>query len=327
MIAKCKNLTYLDDRPVKPIDRIGAEAYMEGGAQAEIKARKEYADEHDFVKKVRKDEKFEQTYEERKAKAINNMRNEYESRKLKLESQKRYLVEEVQKYPNDMEKKMKISWEIHSIDYQMKENEKYYKVEQQDVIGAIVKREKLDINSVFVFEDWMLPIIEKNIVENFFHFERALRLIKNDLKIHDYKNYDLLTEFELRTKWSELELNKFRAKNDKFFIDQTLPINNNTTPIQNDIVDTAKAATSNPEKEKQVKMDQKLEKGEEFINTSSKEVSNRRSDNSIYDDVNNDDIIYLPKHSNQQDSTINTKSNEHKTAPKPVSKGTFDELD
>lgn len=59
--------------------------------------------------------------------------------------------------------KMKMSWEIHSIDYQLKENEKYYKLEQQDVIGAMVKREKLDINSIFVFEDWMIPIIEKNI--------------------------------------------------------------------------------------------------------------------------------------------------------------------
>ncbi len=92
MIAHIKNLTYLDDRPVKPIDRVGAEAYMEGGAQAEIEARRKYSQENDFVKRVREDEKFELTYEERKAKAINNMRNEYESKKERLETQKRYLV-------------------------------------------------------------------------------------------------------------------------------------------------------------------------------------------------------------------------------------------
>lgn len=92
MIANIKNLTYLDDRPVKPIDRIGAEAYIVGGAQAEITARKRYADEHDFVKKVRQDEAFELTYEERKTKAMNNMKNEYENKKETLESQKRYLI-------------------------------------------------------------------------------------------------------------------------------------------------------------------------------------------------------------------------------------------
>lgn len=92
MIANIKNLTYLDDRPVKPIDRVGAEAYMEGGNQAEIQARRKYSQENDFIKRVREDEKFELTYEERKAKAINNMKNEYECRKEKLESQKRYLV-------------------------------------------------------------------------------------------------------------------------------------------------------------------------------------------------------------------------------------------
>lgn len=92
MIANIKNLTYLDDRPVKAIDRIGAEAYILGGAQAEITARKEYADEHDFVKKVRKDEAFELTYEERKAKAMSNMKNEYENKKESLECQKKYLI-------------------------------------------------------------------------------------------------------------------------------------------------------------------------------------------------------------------------------------------
>ena len=87
-----KTLTYLDDRPIKPIDRIGAEAYMIGGAQAEITARKEYADKNNFVKNVRKEEEFELNYEERKAKAMNNMLNEYHNKKETLELKKKFLM-------------------------------------------------------------------------------------------------------------------------------------------------------------------------------------------------------------------------------------------
>ena len=92
MICNVKTLTYLDDRPIKPIDRLGAEAYMIGGAQAENSARKEYADKNNFVKNVRKEEEFELNYEERKAKAMNNMRNEYHNKKETLELKKKFLM-------------------------------------------------------------------------------------------------------------------------------------------------------------------------------------------------------------------------------------------
>ncbi|XP_025156575.1 dynein assembly factor 1, axonemal-like [Harpegnathos saltator] len=39
MILKCKNLQYLDDRPVFPRDRACAEAWMRGGVDEEVAER------------------------------------------------------------------------------------------------------------------------------------------------------------------------------------------------------------------------------------------------------------------------------------------------
>ena len=37
-----KNLQYIDDRPVFEVDRLGADAWAEGGAKAEQDARRAY---------------------------------------------------------------------------------------------------------------------------------------------------------------------------------------------------------------------------------------------------------------------------------------------
>ena len=45
MIIKIKELTYLDTRPVREKDRLCAEAWLEGGLEAERKLREKWADE------------------------------------------------------------------------------------------------------------------------------------------------------------------------------------------------------------------------------------------------------------------------------------------
>eukprot|EP00039_Didymoeca_costata_P028835 m.22256 g.22256 ORF g.22256 m.22256 type:complete len:423 (-) comp7381_c0_seq1:4322-5590(-) len=57
MIVRCKNLSYLDDRPIFPKERVCAEAFMEGGRQAEREAR----------------EKFVQAEREREARGIQHL--------------------------------------------------------------------------------------------------------------------------------------------------------------------------------------------------------------------------------------------------------------
>ena len=46
LIVKIKNLTYLDDKPIKNEDKVGAEAYFKGGYQAEKEARIKYREEN-----------------------------------------------------------------------------------------------------------------------------------------------------------------------------------------------------------------------------------------------------------------------------------------
>jgi hypothetical protein len=214
-----------------------------------------------------------------------------------------------------MAMKMKLSWEVHSLDYQLKENEKYYKIEQQDVIGSIIKREKLDINSVFEFEDWMFPIIERNVIENFFHFERALRLIKNELRFNNFKNYDLLTEYDLRTKWTEMELKKYRSKEEKFFYDERIPIQN--TPVENKSVinNTHKLPEQLPNRQETnniINNNSKLREKEEMINTKVEEKNEEKPNNNrnIYDDINNDDIMSLPKSAHEKNIKAKIKFEE-----------------
>jgi len=71
LIVKIKNLTYLDDRPIKKEDRIGAIAFFEGGFKAEKEARIKYREENDKVIQIRKREKemLEINFEERKKRA------------------------------------------------------------------------------------------------------------------------------------------------------------------------------------------------------------------------------------------------------------------
>lgn len=209
LINTLKNLTYLDNRPVDEGDRLGSEAFFRSGLDEERKVREEYRKSKDTGYKVRKleSEKEQISFQERKQKAMLALKNEYVKKKDYLENKKRKLINDIHQNPA---KKMEISKEILAVDYQLKENEKLLLDEERNIIFTMAVREKLNSYSVFEYEDWMDPILINNVVENMFDFPISLKLIQLELKNRNVPNYELFSEFELRTRWTEIELKLFR---------------------------------------------------------------------------------------------------------------------
>ena len=86
LIVRLKHLTYLDDRPIREEDRIGAIAYLKGGYPAEQLAREKYRNENERssnkskVKNVKSKESIKET-EERRKKELEKLANEYEMKR------------------------------------------------------------------------------------------------------------------------------------------------------------------------------------------------------------------------------------------------------
>lgn len=216
LINKLKLLTYLDDRPVDEADRLGSEAFFRGGLEDERKVREECRRMKDTGYKIRKmeEDKEKVSFEERKAKAMLALKNEYLNKKDYLENKKRKLIREYQEIPKtDLNTKREKTREIIAVDYQMKENEKLKVEEEQEIIFSMAKREKHNIYSVFEYEEWMDPILINHVVENMFDFPIALKLIQVELKNRNIANYELFNVFELRSRWTDIELKQFRKLN------------------------------------------------------------------------------------------------------------------
>ena len=219
LIVKIKNLTYLDDRPIKKEDRIGAIAFFEGGFKAEKEARIKYREENDKVIQIRKREKemLEINFEERKKRALNSLELEYNKRKNELENEK----EEINVlYNQNKENKIgkKLYNYLSSIDYRLYENEEFKKNEEKLIQLTIAKRERTDQNDIFEYEEeWMDNIIIINILKHCFDFQRALIGIHAIFKEKNVKNYLLFNELDLRNRWTFLEFNKYRKNNDDIF--------------------------------------------------------------------------------------------------------------
>lgn len=213
LINQLKNLTYLDDRPVDEGDRLGSEAFFRGGLEEERKVREECRRMKDTGYKIRKmeEDKEKVSFEERKEKAKKALRHEFLTKKEFLESKKRKLIQEYQEIPKeDLTAKREKTREIMAVDFQMKENEKLKVEEEQEIIFSMALRERHNTYSLFEYEDWMDPILINNVVENVFDFATALKLIKVELKNRNVPNFDLFSVFELRSRWTDIELKHFR---------------------------------------------------------------------------------------------------------------------
>ena len=218
LIVKIKNLTYLDDKPIKNEDKVGAEAYFKGGYQAEKEARIKYREENDKVIQIRKREKemMEISFDERKKLALNSLQLEYNKRKNELENEKDELNKIYQENKDNKKGKRLYNY-LSSIDYRIYENEEFKKEEEKLIQLTIAKRERTDQNDIFEYEDWMDDIIQINLLKHCFDFQRALIGIHAIFKQKNVKNYLLFSELDLRSRWTQLEFNKFRKNNDDTF--------------------------------------------------------------------------------------------------------------
>ena len=211
LIIKLRYLTYLDDRPVREEDRIGAEAYLKGGFSAEREAREKYRYGIEGQKKMLSEEERKKNKilaEERRKKNLENLRNAYEKRKNELEDKKRNLMID---YENHPDKRDKLTLQLQSIDYQLEENAKNrFEIEGNE--GSKISND--ENKKLFKYEKWMDDIFEREVIENYFDFNKALKLIKLDLAKKNVENIDLLSELDLRNKWTEFEFLKFRKDED-----------------------------------------------------------------------------------------------------------------
>lgn len=212
LIIKLTHITYLDDKPVKQEDRVGAIAYLKGGYEAEKEARLKFREENDKVIQTRKREKemLEIGFDERKKKALNSLYMEYDRRKNELESEK----EEIK---NKKDNNKKLETYLSSIDYKIYENEEFKKKEEKLIQLTIAKRERTDQDSLFEYEEWMDKVIQSYVLQHCFDFQRALIGIHAVFKEKNVKNYLLFSEMDLRNRWTKFEMNKFRKDIDSTF--------------------------------------------------------------------------------------------------------------
>ena len=211
IIVKLKHLTYLDDRPVREEDRIGAQAYLEGGYAAEQKAREKYRNENDKTTKNKKKVAVnKEDIEERRKKELEKLAIEYETKRIQLELKKKILIKDYESKPENREE---LNRELANIDSQIEENEELKKDEEKNINIALTKK-IIGEQGEFIYEPWMDDILELHVLENCFDFGRAIPLIHLDFKNRKVKNYTLFKENDLRNKWTEFELKKYRKDSD-----------------------------------------------------------------------------------------------------------------
>ena len=274
LIKEIENLTYLDDRPVDKGERLAALAFFTGGLEAERKAREDYRKSKDMIFKIRDFQKEEnmENFEERRQKALQSLRTEYISRKENLENKKRKLMRDLEEQPD---RKAEITRELKSVDYQIEENEKFKINEEQDVYTSMSKRNKVDRFSAFEYEPWMDSLLETHLIGNLFEFSRAVKLIQMDLKTRNVKNWELFNELDLRSRWTEIELKKFRKDEDYTQIDVLGENENNETT---NIDKATHIQESQISKDDEDKLNGRTYTEEE-VDTHIKKISNKINDN------------------------------------------------
>ena len=169
----------------------------------ELKEKKMLSEEE------RKRIKYYMKKEERRKKNLENLRNAYEKRKNELEDKKRNIMID---YENHPDKRDKLTLQLQSIDYQLEENAKNrFEIEGNE--GSKISND--ENKKLFKYEKWMDDIFEREVIENYFDFNKALKLIKLDLAKKNVENIDLLSELDLRNKWTYFKKDNFLFEEEK----------------------------------------------------------------------------------------------------------------
>lgn len=211
LIVRLKHLTYLEDRPIKEEDRIGAKAYLEGGYSAEQKAREKYRNDNEKTTKSKKKVNLnKEELEAKRKKELERLNNEYEMKRIELEQKKKMLIKEYETRPEEREE---LNAALTNLDAQIQENEELKNDEKKNIYNSLTTK-IVGKEGEFIYEPWMDDILELHVIENNFDFGRALTLIYLDFKNKNVKNYTLFKESDLRNKWTEFELTKFRKDSD-----------------------------------------------------------------------------------------------------------------
>lgn len=121
MINGLKNLLYLDDKPVKELDRLAAEAYMTGGREAEQEVRKQYLEsERQRIRSyVKRNSELEEEAKKKKQLQIESIKRDIQIRKSSLLSKRDNLREMIRTARLNAEERQNTEWAIEAVDQEL----------------------------------------------------------------------------------------------------------------------------------------------------------------------------------------------------------------
>ena len=121
LINGLKNLVYLDERPVKEIDRLAAVAYAEGGFEKEKEVRKKYMDAQ--INRMRthtqRTRELEEEGRKHRAKQIEMIKADTKAKKEKLLDRQSSLKEMIRAARSSLEEKSQIELELQVVEQEL----------------------------------------------------------------------------------------------------------------------------------------------------------------------------------------------------------------